>query len=176
MIETIIGAVAHKEFKQALQFTNTSNIFLPRDSHKKERLLYLHVPFCEQLCPYCSFNRIVFDEQLCREYFLALRKEIILYKQAGYDFNGIYVGGGTPTVMIDELTATLALAKKEFSIKEISVETNPNHITEKNMESLMEQGVGRLSVGIQSFNDDLLKKMQRYDKYGSGEAIAERIA
>ncbi|MEK7827486.1 MAG: radical SAM protein, partial [Thermodesulfobacteriota bacterium] len=92
----------------------------------RPRLLYLHIPFCERLCPYCSFNRFVFEENLCRDYFRALRKELLLYRDLGYDFGGIYVGGGTPTVLIDELTETIALARASFQIRELSVETNPN--------------------------------------------------
>ncbi len=139
------------------------------------RLLYLHIPFCERLCPYCSFNRFVFEEELCRDYFRALRKELLLYRDLGYDFGGIYVGGGTPTVLIDELEETIALARASFHIRELSVETNPNHLTEDRLTALQRAGVNRLSVGVQSFDDGLLRKMDRYEKYGSGAEIAERL-
>ena len=142
---------------------------------EKPRLLYLHVPFCEKLCPYCSFNRIVFDETLCRDYFRALRREIRIYKESGYDFRGVYVGGGTPTVLIDELEETLALARDSFDISEVSVETNPNHLTGENIAALRRAGVHRLSVGVQSFDNSLLKNMDRFDKYGSGEEIRDRL-
>ena len=142
---------------------------------EKPRLLYLHVPFCEKLCPYCSFNRIVFDETLCRDYFRALRREIRIYKESGYDFRGVYVGGGTPTVLIDELEETLALARNSFDIREASVETNPNHLTGENIAALRRAGVHRLSVGVQSFDNSLLKNMDRFDKYGSGEEIRDRL-
>ena len=55
----------------------------------------------------------------------------MLYKDKGYDFSGIYVGGGTPTILIDELEETLKLARECFSIRQISVETNPNHLTDE---------------------------------------------
>jgi len=142
---------------------------------EKPRLLYLHVPFCEKLCPYCSFNRIVFDETLCRDYFRALRREIRIYKESGYDFRGVYVGGGTPTVLIDELEETLALARNSFDIREACVETNPNHLTGENIAALRRAGVHRLSVGVQSFDNSLLKNMDRFDKYGSGEEIRDRL-
>ena len=141
----------------------------------KSRLLYIHIPFCEQLCPYCSFHRLVFDERLCRDYFRALRTEIILYKELGYTFGGLYVGGGTPTVLMDELEETLLLARQSFPLREISVETNPNHLTDKNMDVLKRSGVNRLSVGVQSFDNVLLKHMDRYEKYGNGEIIAHRL-
>jgi menaquinone C8-methyltransferase len=139
------------------------------------RLLYLHVPFCEKLCPYCSFNRVVFQERLCREYFRALRREILLYKERGFTFHSVYIGGGTPTVLIDELEETLCCASACFPLREISVETNPNHLTANTVAALQRAGVKRLSIGIQSFDDQLLKDMDRYEKYGSGEDTAERL-
>jgi len=142
----------------------------------KARLLYIHVPFCEQLCPYCSFHRVKLDERLCRKYFRSLRKEMMLYKNLGYTFGGVYVGGGTPTVLIEELEETLTLAKQSFPLREISVETNPNHLTENNMAALKRCGVNRLSVGVQSFDDKLLRSMERYEKYGSGHDVAERLS
>ncbi len=104
-----------------------------------------------------------------------MRREISIYREKGYKFRGIYVGGGTPTVLIEELAATLDLARKNFDIKEISVETNPDHLTEKNIEILRRSRVNRLSVGVQTFNNQLLKKMGRLEKYGSGEIIAEKL-
>ena len=76
---------------------------MPSCNNEKQRLLYIHIPFCEELCPYCSFHRITFEETLTKRYFGALRREIKIYREKGYQFKGIYVGGGTPTVLIDEL-------------------------------------------------------------------------
>ena len=104
-----------------------------------------------------------------------MRKEMLMLKDLGYDFESIYVGGGTPTVMIDELCETLDLARDEFNIREVASETNPNHLTQPWLDKLQGR-VQRLSVGVQSFDDDLLKQMDRYEKYGSGDVILERIA
>ncbi len=175
MINQIITRIARHEFAKAMRFEEGAAPHIPTTNIQKPRLLYIHVPFCEKLCPYCSFNRIVFDEPLCRDYFRALRKEILLYKERGFDFRGIYVGGGTPTVLIDELEETLALARNCFQIVEISVETNPNHLTEANLTALKRAGVNRFSVGVQSFDNRLLKDMDRYEKYGSGEEIRDRL-
>ncbi|MFR1638390.1 MAG: hypothetical protein ACLSVD_03975 [Eggerthellaceae bacterium] len=76
--------------------------------------------------------------------------------------------------MIDELCDTIDLARETFSIGEVSSETNPNHLIPSYLDKLQGR-VQRLSVGVQSFDDDLLKQMDRYDKYGSGEEILERI-
>lgn len=175
MINQIVTKVARREFARSLKFEDGSSPELPSCIDNKQRLLYLHIPFCEKLCPYCSFHRITFEEPLTRKYFQALRREIKIYHEKGYKFEGIYVGGGTPTVLIDELAETLQLAQELFPIKDISVETNPNHLTEQNIKILRKSKVKRLSVGVQTFNDDLLKKIGRYEKYGSGQEIAERL-
>jgi coproporphyrinogen III oxidase-like Fe-S oxidoreductase len=175
LINQIITRKVRQEFARSMRFEDGVAPRIPDVTEQKPRLLYLHIPFCEKLCPYCSFNRIVFDESLCRDYYRALRLELLLYKKRGYDFQGVYVGGGTPTVLIDELEETLALAQESFRIREISVETNPNHLTDANIAALKRVGVNRLSVGIQSFDNGLLKAMDRFDKYGSGEAIRDRL-
>ncbi len=175
VIHSIIAAQARQEFSRAMRFEGGGVPHVSPPEDQRPRLLYIHIPFCERLCPYCSFNRFVFEENLCREYFRALRKELLLYRDLGYDFGGIYIGGGTPTVLIDELTETIALARASFHIRELSVETNPNHLTNALLSALQQAGVNRLSVGVQSFDDSLLKKMDRYDKYGSGAEILGRI-
>ena len=175
MINQIVTKVAKREFSRSLKFEDGSLPELPFCTDNKQRLLYIHIPFCEELCPYCSFHRITFEEPLTRKYFQALRREIKIYHEKGYKFEGIYVGGGTPTVLSDELAETLNLARDLFPIKDISVETNPNHLTLENIEVLRKSKVKRLSVGVQTFNDDLLKKIGRYEKYGSGAEIAERL-
>ena len=175
MIGNIITMMARRQFSRAMQFNEGAEVSLPRSDTSLPRLLYIHIPFCESLCPYCSFNRVVFDEPLSRRYFGALRREIEMYRERGYDFGGIYVGGGTPTVLPDELERTLALAQESFSIGEVSVETNPNHLTPEILKTLKRSGVDRLSVGVQSFDDGLLRAMGRYDKYGSGDAISRRL-
>jgi coproporphyrinogen III oxidase-like Fe-S oxidoreductase len=175
LINRIVTAIAKTQFNRALQFDKGNFSALPSCNDETNRLMYIHIPFCEELCPYCSFHRIPFAEGLTRQYFEALRREIILYREKGYKFTGLYVGGGTPTVLIDELADLLGLARESFAIDSISVETNPNHLTPKNIAVLQHAGVNRLSVGIQTFNDELLKKIGRYEKYGSGEAIAAKL-
>ena len=175
MVYSIVAHKARREFSRAMRFEDGGTPRVPPPADPRPRLLYLHIPFCERLCPYCSFNRVTFKEELCRAYFRALRKELLLYRERGYDFGAIYVGGGTPTVLIDELEETIALARAAFHIRELSVETNPNHLTDERLAALQRMGVNRLSVGVQSFDDGLLRKMDRYDKYGSGAEIAERL-
>ncbi len=147
---------------------------LPAPKPGKRYMLYMHIPFCERLCPYCSFNRFPFEEDKARAYFANLRTEMEMVARLGYDFDSLYVGGGTPTILIDELVKTIKQARDTFSIEEVSSETNPNHLTERHIEKL-DGVVQRLSVGVQSFDDGLLKQMDRYDKYGSAEEILRRV-
>ena len=141
---------------------------------KRGCLLYAHVPFCEKLCPYCSFCRYPFEEPRARAYFAALRKEMQMVARLGYNVESLYIGGGTPTVLVDELAKTIDLAGGLFNLREVSCETNPNHLIDPVLDVLDER-VNRLSVGVQSFDDKLLHSMQRYDKYGSGMQILERL-
>lgn len=91
----------------------------PQDGHKY--LLYAHIPFCHTLCSYCTFHRFLFKEHVARAYFVNLRKEMDYVKALGYDFHSMYVGGGTTTIIEEELIKTLEHARKLFpSIKEIS--------------------------------------------------------
>lgn len=104
-----------------------------------------------------------------------LRKEMDYVKALGYDFHSMYVGGGTTTIIEEELIKTLEHARKLFpSIKEISCETDPQIITTPQFRNLKGL-VDRMSIGVQSFNDDLLKLSERYEKFGSGEQIFERL-
>ena len=175
LIENFITKYLNWYNRKNLVFDTHSDIEYPRYQNGKKLLLYIHIPFCEELCPYCSFNRFKFNENIAKDYFQSLKKEILLYKKLGFDFYSSYIGGGTPTIMIDELAETINLIKENFSIDEISCETNPNHLTENKITVLKEAGVNRLSVGVQSFDNRLLKMMERFHKYGSGEEIIERL-
>jgi menaquinone C8-methyltransferase len=175
LTEEFITYIARKENFRYLRFYPGSTLSPSPAADDTPRMLYMHVPFCEELCPYCSFHRVPFQERMARAYHDALRKEILMYSELGYRFKAIYVGGGTPTILIDELVRTLDLAKQTFPISEISVETNPNHLTEEKIATLKAAGVNRLSVGVQSFDDGLLKATERYHKYGSGEEISQKL-
>jgi coproporphyrinogen III oxidase-like Fe-S oxidoreductase len=177
VIESFLNRFYRKKMKSVLEFDNVDTISIPRKqkNDKEDYLLYIHIPFCESLCPYCSFHREVFEEDLAHRYFTALWEELKMYKALDYDFKGLYIGGGTPTIMVDLLLTTMNVAKKHFSLQEVSVETNPNHLTEENLHLLKSAGVNRLSVGVQSFDDQVLKGIKRYERYGSGAQIIQRL-
>ena len=139
--------------------------------------LYVHVPFCEVLCPYCSFHRVGFEERAARRYFAALRREIRRYCERGYVFDGVYIGGGTPTVIPGELERTLGLIRElNPALEHASVETNPKDLREDVLRMLEHAGIDRLSVGVQTFDDGLLREMVRLQKYGSRAEILGHLA
>ena len=173
--ERMLSTVIRTMTGQILNLKPTDEKMMPAPVPGQPYMLYMHVPFCERLCPYCSFNRFPFREDRAKPYFENMRKEMRMLKDLGYDFDSVYIGGGTPTIMIDELCETIDQARDLFSIKEVSSETNPNHLIPEYVEKL-EGRVQRLSVGVQSFDNGLLKQMDRFDKYGCGEEIMERIA
>ena len=172
--ERLLTNVVRQCTNQYLKLKPPDEVMMPAPEQGKRYMLYMHVPFCERLCPYCSFNRFPFSEERARPYFENMRKEMRMLKDLGYDFDSVYIGGGTPTIMIDELCDTIDQARELFNIQEVSSETNPNHLIPSYLDKLQGR-VQRLSVGVQSFDDGLLKQMDRYDKYGCGQEILERI-
>ena len=172
--ERILTSYLKHETRRYLTLQPSQKKTLPPPSVGHNYTLYVHIPFCESLCPYCSFNRFLFEQKKAEHYFAALREEMRRVTELGYRFTSMYIGGGTPTIHIEELVKTIDLARSLFPINEVSCETNPNHLTPEIIEQI-EGRVQRLSVGVQSFNDDLLRQMNRFDKFGSGEQILERI-
>lgn len=148
---------------------------LPSAETGRNYLLYVHVPYCLSLCPFCSFHRVKFERNNASQYFASLRQEIRFHEELGYSFDELYVGGGTPTVLPDELAQTITALRHRHPLSSVSVETNPDHLQSNAVASLSKAGVNRLSVGVQSFDDSLLKAMRRYDAYGSGVEIIKRL-
>ena len=175
-IDSIMGSFFRRNYRRIMNFQDApADVHLPDPAPTRNYLLYLHVPFCVVLCPFCSFHRVEFREARARKYFRALRKEIRMATDVGYTFKELYVGGGTPTVLADELVETLELVRSLHPLECVSVETNPHDLDGGNLPQLRGAGVNRLSVGVQSFDDDPLREMQRYDKYGSGIEIQSHL-
>lgn len=168
-------AILRHEYAASVRFEMSDERVHQLSPPRTPSQLYVHIPFCESLCPFCSFHRVLFREEKARGYFEALRQEIQGYHRRGFQFSDVYVGGGTPTIAPAQLIETLALIRSLWPIRTVSVETNPNHLHETVFAALESVGVGRLSVGVQSFDDGLLRQMQRYGPYGSGASIRERL-
>ena len=164
MISEIAGYVVRREGKKFLklkQHSDDSKINTQILRQGEELSLYIHIPFCRKLCPFCCFNRYLFQEDKARIYFLNLRKELDIYIRKGFKFSEFYFGGGTPTILMDELLSFIAYLKQQFEVKEISLETTPAELTPNAIASLKTAGIKRLSLGVQSFDDQMLKAMGR---------------
>ncbi|NPV72807.1 MAG: radical SAM family heme chaperone HemW [Pelotomaculum sp.] len=138
--------------------------------------LYVHVPFCVKKCLYCGFVSFRLDREAAGLYLNALLREIELYGAAlcgsEKEVSSLFIGGGTPTCLPgDGLIKILQALKVHFRLLpecEVTVEANPGTVTLGGLSVLREAGVNRLSLGVQSFQDRLLKVLGR--AHGSGEA------
>ena len=176
LIESLLSHISARLARRYLTFDTRRPSSPPEPDPTKSYLLYVHIPFCEELCPYCSFVRIKLDRALASRYFAALKKEIRTYADLGYRFDSVYVGGGTPTIIPDELAAIVSHVRELWPITQLSIETNPNHLVPSTLDILKQLGTNRLSVGVQSFNDTVLEIIQRREKYGSAAEIKDRLS
>lgn len=122
--------------------------------------LYIHIPFCTKKCQYCDFNSIPFDSNLAGRYISAICSEIISNKAVIDRIKTVYIGGGTPTTLNKgSLLKILKTITDNCSIEsraEITVEANPESISEKKAEEIIASGINRISIGVQSLVDDEL--------------------
>ncbi len=133
--------------------------------------IYIHIPFCEKKCSYCNFPSAAGENILFQPYFNALQKEIITTAEIQNKLSGkinvtsVFFGGGTPSsVPVKFLLKTLETLHENFSINndaEISAECNPNSLTNKFADLILEAGVNRFSLGVQSLDDNELVKLGR---------------
>ena len=128
---------------------------------------YIHIPFCKSKCNYCSFTSFETTD-LIKDYLLALTKEIQHYYN-GEKLNTLYLGGGTPSLMNAEQVKSIVDMFDFEDDAEITIETNPNDVTENFLKRIFSAGVNRLSMGVQTFDDDILKIIGR--RHTSWEAL-----
>ena len=176
LIESLLAGYMRIVARREMNMRWTNGRFEPRAGGTPPRLLYIHVPFCETLCPYCSFHRVRFEPALATRYFECLRREIGMYRDLGFCFDSVYVGGGSPTVLPSELAAVMGLVRSLWPIRNVSVEAHPHHLTPGTIAILKDAGVDRLSVGVQTFNDRLLGKLSRRDAAGTARDARNCLA
>lgn len=126
--------------------------------------LYVHVPFCAAICSYCNFNRGLLDEELKQRYVIALVREI----ERGGDgsrVDSIFFGGGTPSLLAaEEVTQVLDACRGSFEVVpdvEVTLEMNPESCGRSHVSALLGAGVNRISLGVQSFDDEELVRLGR---------------
>lgn len=135
--------------------------------------LYIHIPFCDRICNYCDFTAFQGANSKTKEYIEALKKEIELKGNKNFLIDSIFIGGGTPSFIDGKyIFEILEKAKENFTVLdniEISIETNPKTFDKKKLEYYKIAKINRLSIGVQSFNDIILKELGR--NHNSKEAF-----
>ena len=129
----------------------------------KEIGVYIHIPFCKRKCLYCDFVSFANKQELQKDYIQALKKEIQNWKNDAYKIKTIYIGGGTPSYIdsnyISEIINLVGNAPS------ITIELNPGTVTKEKLLVYKNAGINRLSIGLQSTNDNLLKQIGRIHNY-----------
>ncbi len=140
--------------------------------------LYIHIPFCKNLCPYCPYNKIRYEQRLAEPYLQALLEEVEQYHRliGQAEITSIYIGGGTPTNLTDELGVVLTRIRERFRITgDICVETNPEDIDGEKVEQLIHYGVNLISLGGQSFSNRCLELLGRNYRAAALERSLELV-
>lgn len=144
--------------------------------NKLEIGIYIHIPFCIRKCHYCSFNSVEYKQDSIEPYINALLKEIENRRRdvKQYQAKSIYIGGGTPTILKGSyLKMILDCCRRHFNMQdniEITLEANPKTVDKNKLIELKSAGFNRISIGIQSFNNDELKILGR--QHNSDDAIS----
>lgn len=141
------------------------------DHESRQAGLYIHIPFCLSKCDYCSFYSVE-SFQSISEFIQSLVQEMEFYKEFNLEFNTIYFGGGTPSLLsIEQISEILKSIYRFFKIcshSEITIEVNPSDLSFDYLKSLFRLGVNRLNIGIQSLDDHTLNVLGRRHKAKDG--------
>ncbi|WP_088008038.1 radical SAM family heme chaperone HemW [Indiicoccus explosivorum] len=136
--------------------------------------LYIHIPFCHQICHYCDFNKVFFENQPVDRYIEMLGRELDLWKASGAlnsPMETVFFGGGTPTALDPgQLERLLGHVRRNVVLAEgceWTSEANPDELNRAKLDVLFAGGVNRLSMGVQSFDEDLLGRLGR--THGNGD-------
>jgi oxygen-independent coproporphyrinogen-3 oxidase len=137
------------------------------------RALYVHIPFCEHLCAYCDFAKVLYRPDWAFSYVAELKKECASYSLGQVDT--LYLGGGTPSVLSPALlTDLLAFLKPHLAPGgEFTVEGNPENLDREKLQLFREAGVNRLSLGVESSSPRLLSLMKRHHTFAQARETVE---
>ena len=134
-------------------------------SHKTATSIYIHIPFCATKCYYCAFNTYTFHKEQAKAYLTALRTEMELYAAETDPLQTIFIGGGTPSILSANALAQLFTdIYQHFQITpdaEITIECNPGTVDAEKLRVMQDNGVNRLSFGLQAMQDETLKQLGR---------------
>ena len=164
--ERMLSKVVEACTANYLQLKPCDEAFMPSPNPGQPYMLYMHVPFCERLCPYCSFNRFPFREDRAKPYFQNMRREMRMLKDLGYDFDSVYIGGGTPTSLnapqLEQLMSHIAKTFDLAKLDEYTVEAGrPDCTDAEKLRIIKKYGATRISINPQTFSDTVLQNIGR---------------
>ncbi len=134
------------------------------DSIKDGIGLYVHIPFCSSICPYCPYNKILYDKRKADLYKGALMKEIDMFRDrvGNKKISSLYFGGGTPGLLVDEIGELVDYIRENYGFNgDIGIELHPKGLSPQILGQLKEMGVNMISLGVQTFREDILKFLGR---------------
>lgn len=133
----------------------------------KEIGIYIHIPFCKSKCGYCDFVSFANKEEIIENYVDAVIKEIEYMELSNYVISTVYIGGGTPSVIDSKYIENILNKVKQNTVEntEITIEINPGTVNREKLENYKNMGINRLSIGLQSTEDGLLKEIGRIHIY-----------
>jgi len=151
----------------------------PADPESAPRAVYVHVPFCFHRCGYCDFTLVADRDDLIPAWLAGMRQELSRLDRV-YSVDTLFVGGGTPThLSCDQLQKLFELIFSKFELAngaEVSIEANPDGLDSNRLNTLAEVGVNRLSLGVQSFDGDVLKTLERQHDRSEAIEVVHRAA
>ena len=127
----------------------------------KEIGLYIHIPFCKSKCYYCDFNSYSNKDCLVERYIETVKKEILSLNLEQYIIKTIYIGGGTPSIINEKYIEEILKCVDLFAVQEITIEVNPGTVTFEKLKKYFEIGINRLSIGLQTTHNELLRSIGR---------------
>ena len=143
--------------------------------------LYLHVPFCRSKCDYCDFASVVpAEDDIVRAVFSGMRSEIVRWAAACLPgvVETVYVGGGTPSLFAEDVAELLDWVRQQLPVRagaEITVEANPDSLDAASLEHLRAAGANRISLGVQSFDDGVLRFLGRAHDASAAWRVCELV-
>lgn len=129
----------------------------------KEIGIYIHIPFCKAKCYYCDFVSFADQNDLIEEYINALVQEIKNANLSRYIIKTVYIGGGTPSAIDSKYISRIIeeLKPNLDTDAEITIEVNPGTVSEEKLINYINSGINRLSIGLQSTKNELLKEIRK---------------
>mgnify|MGYP002640417426 FL=1 len=170
MIENLVRSTFSRLITKQSNLTLKATVPSTRELKSKFESLsdlgiYLHIPFCDRICPYCPYNKEIYHSDIAKQYTIAVMKEIAFYSEMVGDMpiSSFYIGGGTPTTMLHNgIKDIISYIYDHFNMQcSIHMESHPTHLSNDNLDAIQAMGITNLSIGVESLQDRHLSVLKR---------------